>query len=175
MQTCTFFASLFFPELPQLLPFIEIWIAFWVKCDVVRWKLSTEIQTRLEYLTISIKLQVCLLPKMDFWLRGTWEENNAPDFRAAFLKSMYACSSQGFEGWKGNRKKKKIPIQKLGGEGRQICLLFLLLYLPMSFQYRYNIGQRQVYSKWLLFLKKWNNREHINRPAGGTTVQLDRR
>lgn len=23
------------------------------------------------------------------------------------------------------------------------------------------------------YLKKWNNREHINRPAGGTTVQLD--
>lgn len=29
------------------------------------------------------------------------------------------------------------------------------------------------YSKWLLFFKKWNNREHINRPACGTTVQLD--
>lgn len=174
MQTCNFFASLFFPELcEQLLPFIEFLIAFWVKCDVVQWKMSTEIQTRLEYLTISIKLQVCLLPKKDFWLWGIWKENNAPDFRVAFLKNTYVCSSQGFGGWK--EKRKKIPVQKLGSERRQICLHFLLLYLSMNVQYRYNIGQRQVYSKWLLFFKKWNNREHINRPAGGTTVQLDRR
>lgn len=46
---------------------------------------------------------------------------------------------------------------------------------PPTLLHRNNVRLKRFYSKWLLFFKKWNNREHINRPAGGTTVQLDRR
>lgn len=129
MQTCNFFASLFFPELcEQLLPFIDILIAFWVKCDVVQWKMSTEIQTRLEYLTISIKLQVCLLPKKDFWLRGTWKENNAPDFRVAFLKSTYVAHSDLGDGKRLEKKRKKYLFKSLEVMGdRYACVSYFYI------------------------------------------------